>query len=199
MITSRLAVTTPAETYDLVTVEEARAEVGGSVPPQTAELTRWIRQASDAVAHHCRRVFALETVTETFRLSSRADIITLARLPVSAIASVTENGEVLAAEDCECHDESGLLVRLRAGEPTCWPRGTVTVVYAGGYSLPDALPDDIARAALMLVQQYARGGRDPLIRRETLDVLSREFFPPPDGLPLEVETLLAPHRAIPVP
>jgi hypothetical protein len=199
MITSRLTIITPAETHDLVSIAAARLALGVANTSQDAAIAGWVRQASDVVARHCGRVFALETVSETFRLSAPVASVPLARAPVASITSIEENGETLAADAYEFNVESGLVTRLGSGAPTLWPRGAVTIVYAGGYSLPEDLPDDIARASLVLVRHYHGGPADPLLRRVELDgVGARDYFPPRDGTPPEVEALLAPHRSLTV-
>ena len=59
-----------------------KAELGITDRSEDENLARWIKQASDAVSKHCNRVFAQETLSETFRLKCREDGLLLARFPV---------------------------------------------------------------------------------------------------------------------
>lgn len=192
-----LIVTGSAETYDLVRLDTVRAELGVTVRAEDENLARWIAQASSAIAKHLNRALAIETVSETFRLATRNDDLLLSRFRVASVVSVVENGETLAAADYELHAASGLLTRLRGDTPTCWPRGKIVVEYVAGYALDD-VPEEIARAAMMLVSQYRYGSeRDPQLRSESTEGAgSSSYFDGMEagGLSPEVRGLLAEHR-----
>jgi hypothetical protein len=136
-------ITIPAEetepVVDLSTAEQVTADLGTVVTD--AEVTR----ASKEIAEVCERVFALETVTETFRLDwwERPLTLPLSRVPVVEIASVTENGVELDPEDYEVETESGTLGKTDRYAVWCGP---VVVVYEGGYNLPDESPALLQRA-----------------------------------------------------
>lgn len=191
-----LTVTTPATSYDLVRLGDARAALDLD-RGDDANLARWISQASGAVARYCNRVLAQETVTETFRLASVQDSLLLSRYPVASITSVTEFDTVLEAADYEVNTSSGVLTRLSNDEPACWSASKITVSYIAGYSIDD-VPGDIARAVTMLVQQYRFSGeRDPQIRSESGDGLgSSSYFDGLEngGLSPEVRGLLVEYR-----
>src|SRR4051794_895605 len=107
-----LTVVTTADSYDLTSLATVKAELKIADNSQDVNLARWLSQASDAIAKHCNRVFAQETVTETFRLKCREDGLLLARFPVTAIATVVENDMTLTASDYELASDGGVLNRL---------------------------------------------------------------------------------------
>ena len=183
-----LAVTVPAESYDLVLIDDVRDALGITDSSEDENLARWISQASGAVAKHLNRVLAQETVAETFRLSTVAEALLLTRYPVAAILSVTEFDTALVSTDYELHAASGVLTRLSDDELICW---------SSGFALDD-VPDEIARAVIMLVSQYRFSGeRDPQLRSETTDGAgSSSYFDGQEigGMSPEVRGLLADHR-----
>ena len=193
-----LTVTTPATTYDLTVVETVRAELGITDRAEDENLARWITQASRIIAEYCNRVFARETVSETFRLATRNGDLLLSRYPVVSIASVIDNGETLAETDYEFASATGVLTRLSDDTPTCWPLGKIVVTYTAGYSLLGDLPYGIERAAILLVNQYRYAAeRDPQLRSEqTEGVGSSSYFDGLEagGLSPEVRGLLKDHR-----
>ena len=193
-----LTVVTPATSYDLTVLETVRAELGITNHAEDENLKRWIAQASDVIAKYCNRVFAQETVSETFRRSTRSDDILLSRYPVNSIVSIVENDETLADTDYELRGESGLLTRLFDDAPACWPAGKIVVTYVAGYVLLTDLPYEIEAAALALVKQYRFAAqRDPQVRSESVDAIgSTGYFDGLDvsGMSPEVLGLLKDHR-----
>lgn len=194
-----LTVTTPADDYDLTLLATVKAELGITDRAEDANLARWIRQASDTIAKHCNRVFAEETVSETFRLKCREDGLLLTRFPVTAITSVVENDITLEAGDYElARDGGGVLNRLRFDREWTWPIGKIVVTYTAGYALVSDLPDGIERAAIVLVNQYRYSAeRDPQLRGETTEGAgSSSYFDglESSGLSPEVLGLLSKHR-----
>ena len=130
-----LTVTSRAATYDLTVLAAVKAELGITDRADDEKLTGYIRQASNAVAKFCNRVFARETVSESLRFRRRTEDLIQSRYPVTAVASVVENDTTLAEADYERDDDSGVLLRLRSGGQSCWPPGLVTVVCTAGYAL----------------------------------------------------------------
>jgi uncharacterized phiE125 gp8 family phage protein len=193
-----LTIVTPATSYDLTVIETVRAELGITYRSEDENLARWITQASNIVARYCNRVFARETIAETFRLATRESDLLLSRYPVQSITSVQENDETLAATDYEVKLENGVLTRLRDDSPACWSLGKIVVTYTAGYPLLGDLPYGIERAAITLVKQYRfANARDPQLRSENVDGIgSAGYFDglEADGLSPEVRGLLAEHR-----
>jgi hypothetical protein len=162
-----LQVITSATSYDLVSAGVAALELG-----QADALTaRFIAVASAEVAAYADRVFALETVQETFYSTDRC--LRLSRYPVTAVASVTQNGATI--------DPAGYMVdtagMLTAGR--CWA-GTVTIIYTAGYALPDGAPLPLQRAVLAQVAYLrTKHGRDPMVRSIAVPgVIDKSFFAP---------------------
>ncbi|HVL73894.1 MAG TPA: hypothetical protein VM434_18635, partial [Beijerinckiaceae bacterium] len=122
----------------------------------------------------------------------------LARVPVVEIASVVEDGTVLAADDYEVDASSGLLTRLCDDRPRLWACGKVVVTYAAGWGV---VPDDLRMAAAKLARLLkSEASRDPKLRSERIpDVLEQSFWvsrPDEPALPADIEELLAPYRHV---
>lgn len=195
-----LTVTTAADNYDLTLLATVKAELGIADRAEDPNIARWIGQASDTISKFCNRVFAQETVSETFRLKCREDGLLLTRFPVSAIVSVVENDTTLTASDYElARDGGGVLNRLRYERDWQWPIGKIVVSYTAGYSSVSDLPDGIERAAIVLVNQYRYSAtRDPQLRSETTEGAgSSSYFDGLEssgGLSPEVLGLISKHR-----
>jgi hypothetical protein len=210
-----LTVLTPAETYDLTTLETVKTEMEISGSAQDVFLGALIRQASGDVARYCMRVFALETVREVFR-STRlvwrrtdfADYRFLARVPVVSVASIVEDGTGLVeGVDFEVDIDTGRLARLSGGDTIYgYGWGSVTTVeYSGGYQLLPSLPYDIERATIDLVKRrYYSRSRDPALRsQEVLDLVNKSFTaegsePMKRGLPRSIAERLDEYVRLPL-
>lgn len=193
-----LQVTTPAESHDLTTLAAVKRELGIIDRSEDESLTAWIARASAAVAEHCNRVFLQESITETFRLSSRSETLLLSRFPVAAIESITETDAALESGLYELDAKCGLVRRLTAfGSATSWPATVIVVTYTAGYESIDALPREVEGAAIALVRQYRFAAqRDPQLRSEDLDgVGSASYFDGlgASGLSPEIAGLLSKH------
>lgn len=197
-----LTIVTPATTFNLTTVAAVRTQLGLTDNSETENLARWISQASDTIAKFCNRIFAEETVAETFRLKRREFGLLLTRFPASAIVSVVENDTTLTTvSDYELASDGsgGVLNRLRNDRDSEWPIGKIVVTYTAGYALPNGLPEGIERAAIMLVSQYRNtSDRDPQIRSEAIEGSgSTSYFDGLEsqaGLAPEVVGLISKHR-----
>jgi hypothetical protein len=201
---SILTVTTPASSYDLTLVATVRTELGITNNDEDTKITGWIRQASATIAKHCNRVFASETLTETFRGVANREILQLTRWPVSSITSITLDDDEAAldsAADYEFDGANGHVFRLVSDLRTNWVANKIVVVYVAGYTLLAELPYDIERAAILLVKQYRFSAkRDPLIKSVDVFEVQRTDYVwggslPGSGadLPAEVEQLINPY------
>ena len=182
---------------NLTRLDTVKTELGITDGASDEKLEVLIEQASDVVAKYCNRVFALETVAETFRVRHGTQGLTTGRYPVVEILSIVENGTMLDASDYEVDLEAGIIERLRSDCLVKWPAGKTVVTYSAGFDLPDGLPEGIERATIELVKQYyASGDRDPLVRSEVVEGAgSTDYFAPSNtGFTSEVEGLLEPHR-----
>jgi uncharacterized phiE125 gp8 family phage protein len=187
-----LIVTTPAENFDLTTIEAVKAEISTS---SNALLATMITQASQAIASYCSRVFARETVQETLRPARCAGWINLERWPVASIASITENGTALVSADYELDASTGQLLRLRNDQQCYWPTGKVIIAYAAGYE-DDEIPEPLQRAAIETVKAWWNAkDRDRTIRDVQYSDQSSISYQVGNGaLPPIVTDLLAPYR-----
>jgi hypothetical protein len=164
-----LTVTAAAPNYDLTLLATVKSELGIVSRDEDENLARWITRASKAISKHCHRVFLQETVVETIRLRGPAEDLLLDRYPIGDITSIVECDVSLTADDYEVNAESGMVTRLRGGNPTCWACGRIVVTYTGGYERTD-LPEDVEGAAIALVKQYRFAAeRDPQIRSEQIE------------------------------
>lgn len=203
-----LTVVTPAESSALTTLEAVKAELSLSGPGDDAWLTDTIARASATIERYCGRVFALETVQETFRIDRATDLLVLSRWPVAAIVSIVAGGVGLAADGWEVDADNGDLYRIGVGDRRkVWPIGKTVVTYRAGFILPGAegrdLPADIEAACIALcARAFHAKGRDPALRSyENPDVESYSFVDPDrlltvDGIPADVAERLRPYRQV---
>jgi len=148
-------VLTPANSYALLTLAELKAMFNLS-PTDTSEdalLQIWIDQYSDVVATMCNRVFAYETVEETWRAElppfDRARLF-LTRYPVADVditAVESPRGSMIDPTAYEVENETG---KLRI-DGDAWTE-PVMVTYSGGYHLPDEAPPALKAATGLLIQ-----------------------------------------------
>lgn len=203
-----LTVVTPAESSALTTLEAVKAELSLSGTGDDAWLTDTIARAGATIERWCGRVFALETVQETFRIDRATDLLVLSRWPVAAVVNVVAGGVGLDADGWELDADNGDLYRLgTADQRKLWPIGKTVVAYSAGFILPGAegrnLPADIEAACIALcVRAFHAKGRDPALRSyENPDVESYSFVDPDklltvDGLPADVAERLRPFRQV---
>lgn len=144
----------PAESYALLTVDELKVALG--IAPadtsQDAQLQMMIDQYSDVIATMCKRVFAKEKVTETWRGDPppyEHNRIFLTHYPVADadIESVAApDGTVIDAANYEIENATGKL--SLAGSSAA----SIVVTYTGGYTLPDETPPALKAAAQLMIQ-----------------------------------------------
>jgi hypothetical protein len=147
-------VLTPAESYDLLTLDELKTmlNVSASDTSEDAQLELWIEQYSDVVATMCNRVFAKETVEETWRGDSMpfdCPRLFLTHYPVADAdieAVESPRGSSIDPAAYEIENGSG---KMRIEGAWAEP---VTVTYTGGYDLPDEAPPALKQATGLLIQ-----------------------------------------------
>jgi len=129
-----VTVVTPASNTLLTTRETAKRELGLTTVDDDDVISDMIVRASSAIARETRRVFGVETVTETLD-GSGSRLLGLSRTPIVEVTSVTEDGTAITdylIEDAE----AGALYRAagwgRSGGLRMWG----TEAYASGYILP---------------------------------------------------------------
>lgn len=181
-----VTVTAPATAAKLTQLATVKDELDVADSGSDAKLARMIDRASGAIAGHCRRVFGVETLAETFRLGWEPGIgptaqvvapygtplsvqrrpLILSKPGVRSVVSVAENGNVLDPSSYEVDAASGLIHRMNGGVRAYWTAPAIVITYTAGWKLPGDpdrdLPADIEDACLSLVRSawFARA-RDP--------------------------------------
>ncbi len=192
-----LTVATAATTFALVDLSVIRTAMGIVDQSEDQALTGFLNRASDVIARHCKRVFALETVEEQFRLDQLREELILARYPVGEITSIVENGVTLAASDYEVAKDRGIVTRLTGDRSCYWSPSKITVVYSAGFDLPTDAPEALQQACIQLVKAYYMASdRDPMVRSEGVDAISNAsyFADHAEHLPPDVLALLNQFR-----
>lgn len=173
-----LTVITPATNRKLTTVANLRLDLGyGPTDPSDAVLERMIDVASSAAEIYCNRVFARETVKETFDTVIGEDFILLSRAPLYQITELSVDGDIYDAANYQV--DSSKLYRLDDdGRRLPWGSGAFSVTYSAGYALPGDDPAQpgpqlpLAIQSAISAEVSARKGaqgRDPLVRSESED------------------------------
>jgi len=204
-----LTIITPAVTRALTTVDATKAEMCETSADDDGWFALSIDRATAAIEHWCRRSFAAETVRESVWLTSPAESVSLSRWPVLSVASIIEGGAQLPPDAFEVDGAAGLAYRLTDPDARrLWRAGRIVATYTAGYVLPGdpgrTLPEDLERAAIMLVRNWwNERDRDPLVKAEQTEGVGRTEYwvgAPAGGatLPPEVEGLLQPYRQIPM-
>ena len=202
-----IRVITPASNRALTTLEAAKLEMNIIGTAEDALLSRLIERASAIAASWCNRVFARETVEETFDLSRPSDALHLSRWPVITPEVATMG--CVEVEEWEAGAEDGICQRLVNDKPVPWPATRIVVRYTAGYVLPGEtddltpagyyrLPADVEAGCLALVRRLYHGrDRDPGIRSVNYgsDSVTYGTFGRLDGegMPGEVVNLLSPY------
>ena len=124
----------PATATLLTTLDRAKREIGATADTDDLILEDMIRRASSAISRETRRVFGVETVTETLN-GSGTRLLGLSRTPIIEVTEVLEDGAEITDYLIE-DDEAGALYRQvgwgRSGGMRMWG----TEAYASGYILP---------------------------------------------------------------
>lgn len=195
MILKKLTVTTPASSYDLTTLADVKVELGISGTTYDTLLSQYITAESLKIQNYCGGVLVSEVLSEQFRLTEEYDHLQLSRFPVSSIASVTVDDEVLDADEYECDLASGLLYCLSGDSVVGWGDDKITVVYTAGYS---TIPEDLQEACTQMVKMsYSSQGRDPALKAEEVPGVGRQEFwvgSVDDGMASSVDLILDKYR-----
>lgn len=198
-----LTVVTPSDTFDLTEIGRVKREMNITDSDRDELLTDLIHEESASFADMCTRVFASETVTETFYIRwLRCEPLSLARYPVTSITSITEDGVTLDPTLYELDAASGLLHRLSAAGSfrSTWMGSRTIVTYVGGYTLLTNLPRKIEAAVITMVKnRWFAKTRDPAVKVEdVVDVARLEYWVGAigDGLPPDVQDAVDTYRDV---
>ncbi len=177
-----------------------------------ARVTEYIAQAQAAAEAWCNQPLEHASVTEIFEVDQWEQWHVLARFPVTAITSVTEDDTVLTVTDEYLTYEDGRLRRVNGVLDSSWsmyPNG-VTVVYTAGYgaAAPAGFtdtPDDLVLAIVTICGDlfrygaaYAAQGAIPIksVQLEGSDMIAYAVETDrrqPGELTAAVKTLLSPY------
>lgn len=200
------------ESTDMTILETVKEELNKDDNADDAKLGRYIRQASLAIQRHLNRNLARAEVTDSFRmngnswsgLSSNPSPLLLSHYPLVDINSVVVDGAPLDESEFEIDDASGRIWRVTSeGTRISWG-SKVDISYVGGYEMLTNLPEDLEQACIMLVVgNWFRSGRDPLVRQESIPgVADFSYWVGGIGdngaLPPDVLALIEPYRYIAV-
>jgi hypothetical protein len=172
-------VLTPASDTDLTDLATVKNELDIEGTKNDAFLSRQIAAESIAAQNYCNRVFAPQTIQDSFWFARdawprvvRDDIapLQLTAWPTISVTSVVETIAGVATTlalgtDFLLDAEHGQLTRLNLlGYPTHWRSSPVVAVYEAGYA---ETPADVEEAVILLVKlRWFARRRDPLIRSQ---------------------------------
>ena len=150
MADRNVQVLTPATSFDLMTLDEAKQMLGISLTDTSddAQLAMFIDINSATISRLCNRVFAREEVTESWRELNGGNRVFLSHWPVlqADIESVQSPlGTMVSPDDWELEEASGKVsfFGVAAIEP-------VVITYWGGYNLPNEAPGALKHALALL-------------------------------------------------
>jgi hypothetical protein len=175
-------VTTPtlqSDTSNLVALSDLLLDLGVN-DTENAFYKRALAKASQAARNYCNRSFIVRTYTTNISRDKRPGARQFWNLrecielnsPLIQVASVTENGNLIAAgTDYSVDLEDSRIYRLNSiGDPRSWSRGPIVIVYSAGFAqtpaeahvVPVSSPytirvTDAANFALDLGVTYANG------------------------------------------
>jgi hypothetical protein len=141
----------PATSISFLTLDEAKLLLGLPAGAATSDeqLQFYIDVASATIARHCNRMFAQETVAESWR-DLGGNRIFLTHYPVKAadIETVTvgDADTLIDPADWDLEEATGKLSNYTTN---AWPE-PVTITYTGGYLLPDDAPLPLKQATVLL-------------------------------------------------
>src|SRR5262245_35022205 len=136
-------------TVDLIGLDDLTRALGSEGTDEDPTLQAQITFQSRIIAEYCDRRLALAEALETFTFDPGEVLpvrqaLTLSLYPVAEIVEVSTLGAT--ASDYDFDPASG---RLWTGGG--WTMDTVSVIYSGGYDLPDEAPARLQRAVIEAV------------------------------------------------
>lgn len=188
-----LEVITPATTYDLVTVAEAKIVLGITETTQDALIAIEISAVSELIKAYVGRPFQIETVKELFLAEEAVGALVLERWPVNTISSfaLTFSGTVLASNVYILSARNGILYAYSSGRRSLFSREFHSVTYTAGYGL---VPGIVKQAAFLALKWYRSLTPDIFgLKSARMEGVATEvyFDNQRDILPKEIQNLLA--------
>jgi hypothetical protein len=175
---TQFSVTLPASDLMLLSIEELRVAAGldPTDASQDAVLTEYEAEVAAEITSDCAiasdginpPTLHSETCSDLFRIKCPIATLLLSRHHVSDIASITENGVLLADTDWWLAAEPGRLTRLIGDANAYWSASKVEVIYTAGF---DVIPADLKAEAKWRVKlKQSEASRDPFERRHRIEI-----------------------------
>lgn len=148
---------------DLISLADLKLALGITDSAEDAALQAAITFQSCIIADYCERRFGLAEALETFTFDFNEVVLprqalTLSLYPVVEIVEVSTAGAT--SGDYEFDPESG-----RLWTTGVWAETVITVLYSGGYDLPEGAPARLQAAVIAAVNEgRTTGSRDAGIR-----------------------------------
>lgn len=172
-------VITPATTFDLVTLDQAKTMLGidSADTSQDAALQQHITAVSAAIDNYCDRVFVQQVYRDQFRsvctwvgagepLRTRQFPIAIGDATGDPLATVTVDAGVVDTALWEVDPASGTFYAINGLYVDSWSGSTILIDYTGGFN---PVPADVQAAALEWISaRYYSVGREPGLRAETI-------------------------------
>jgi hypothetical protein len=167
---SLLQVINQSDTYDLTVLETLKQELKITDNSQDEILATRIHRASDDINRYCNRIFAKETVKETFRNGwNWKKSLFLRRTPINSITSIiigsSPNTDIVDSNLYEFDPNDGIggfvwpleTNGQRVLFPCSWSNWSdwnsiMEITYIGGYTLLDELPYGVEEACIELAK-----------------------------------------------
>jgi hypothetical protein len=152
-----IEVITPADSFDLMTLEELKVMFGilATDTSQDELLEMFITNYSDLIATYCNRVFAYEELTEIWRCVDYDQTNAMTRLFLSHYPLDKSYDLVLESPSGSTLDPSSFAIEWKSGKIELLATNSepIKVTYAGGYKLPDEAPPALKQALGLMIRE----------------------------------------------
>ena len=150
-----ISILTPATSFGLLTLEEAKLALGMSITDasEDQQLSFWNEMNSETVMRLCNRIFAREEVREEWRELNGGWRIFPSHWPIKQadlLSVESPMGTVLDPSSYELEEQSGKIEFFGGSNGSSAWVEPVVVHYWGGYNLPNEAPQPLKRAVAML-------------------------------------------------
>jgi len=204
-----ITVVSAAESNDLTSLANVKADLNISGSDDDAYLGRLISSTSSAIESYCGRKFAQQTITETLA-NDGSDTIVLSRHPVATLSSITYKGATVSSDDYFLDSAEAGIVRHDTKWNNTGRQLDYAVEYTYGYVLPSFssgtvdFPKDLEYAVISTIKAaYYDRNSNPNIAKESIpQVYSIERFGAgsgklaPSTIPYEALQILDMYRNV---
>jgi uncharacterized phiE125 gp8 family phage protein len=168
----------PNPLVDLTTLADVKEFLGITSTTNDDLLQMLITAESDYIATWCNRKLVQQTITET-RDGSGSDRMMFREYPVSAVASVTMDGNPVPASATPQNGYgyyfTSRILMLRYGWGWCMGAGNVQITYTAGYA-SGSIPQALAQAAAELTAyRYKQKDRIAIAGGQSIDGQSVQY------------------------